>query len=182
MSSACALNNYYDRAIDAKMTRTQGRALALGAMVPEHALAIGAALCIVGCALLNVINPLALWSGITGWAAYALLYTPLKHRTGYALYAGAIAGALPPVVGYVAAAGRLDWWAALLFAVLYLWQLPHFNAIAMYRYNEYAAAGVPLLVNKPTEQTRTRARKVFYASLVVLVVFCGVLIVQRWTR
>ncbi|MDB5224737.1 MAG: protoheme farnesyltransferase [Candidatus Adlerbacteria bacterium] len=182
MSSACAVNNYYDRDIDARMSRTRTRALPAGRIVPTHALAIGAVTVTVGSVLLNLVSPLAMWIGLVGWIFYALIYTPMKHRTGLALYAGAVAGAIPPVVGYAAAAGRLDIWAGLLFAVLYLWQLPHFIAIAYFRYEEYTAAGVPLLVSRPGENRRKQARKVFYLSLVVLLLFSLALILHRWIR
>jgi protoheme IX farnesyltransferase len=143
---------------------------------------LGAATLIAGSALINLVNPLAMWLGLVGWAFYALFYTPLKHYSGTALYVGAVAGAMPPVVGYVAASGHLDVWAAFLFAALYLWQLPHFIAIAYFRFDEYAAAGVPMLMSRPSDTARTRARKVFYASLIVLLVFSLALIVQRWMR
>lgn len=182
MSSACALNNYYDRSIDARMARTKSRELPSGRIVPEHALAVGAATLIVGSTLLNLASPLAMWLGLAGWAFYALLYTPLKHQSGLALYVGAVAGAMPPVVGYVAASGRLDLWAALLFAALYLWQLPHFIAIAYYRWDEYAAAGVPMLMSRPSDTARARARKIFYASLIILLLFSLALMLHRWTR
>lgn len=183
VSSACTLNNYYDRGIDAHMMRTQGRALVLGAVRPGGALLFGAAALIAGAVLLWLVNFLALWAGLIGWASYVLLYTPIKHRSGYALYVGAISGAMPPVVGYVAASGRLDAWAAMLFVVLYVWQLPHFIAIAIYRFDEYAAASVPLLVRRPAStQARSRARAAFYASLGILLLFCAALILQRWIK
>lgn len=180
IGSACAFNNYVDRGIDAKMERTKTRALPAGAVNATGALIFACALLVAGVLLLLPINMLALWAALAGFISYVLFYTPLKHVSGYALYVGAIAGAVPPVVGYAAAAGVIDPTAWILFAFLYLWQLPHFIAIAIYRYDEYAAAGVPLLVSKHSQKIRRRARAVFYASLAVLLLFCAALILHRW--
>lgn len=182
IASGCVFNNYFDRRIDAKMERTKNRPLAAGTIPPLNALLFGFVLLLVGAALLWNTNLFALYVGLGGFAAYVLLYTPLKHVSALAMYVGAVAGATPPVVGYAAAANTLDANAAWLFAFLYVWQLPHFLAIAIFRFDEYAAAGVPMLVRSYSEKNRVRARKVFYYSLVVLLLFCGALIVQRWMR
>ena len=90
---------------------------------------------------------------------------------------GAVAGAVPPVVGYVAVTNTLDLTAFWLFAFLFLWQIPHFIAIAVYRYSDYVAAGIPIFVKKPpTERARRLARLSFYISLVVLLTWCAILI------
>jgi protoheme IX farnesyltransferase len=183
VGSACAFNNWYDRSIDARMERTKNRALPSGRVAPHFALFISFALLPPGAALLAGVNLLALGTALLGWIVYSLLYTPLKHFHSSALYVGAVAGALPPVAGYAAASGRLDAAALGLFVFMFLWQLPHFMAIAIYRFDEYAAAGVPLLLHAPPgERSRRIARTVFYISLVVLAVFCLALILQRWTR
>jgi protoheme IX farnesyltransferase len=183
VASACVFNNYYDRNLDAKMERTKHRALAAGNIRGITALLFAGALGLVGFFLLHNTNNLAVLSALLGFVVYVFLYTPLKPRSGLALFVGAVAGATPPVVGYTAAANSVDLIAVLLFAFLFLWQIPHFLAIARYRYDEYAAGGVPLLVSKPAnEQERKRARTVFYLSLVVLLLFCLILILQRWIR
>lgn len=183
MASACAVNNYYDREIDVHMERTRERALPAGTLQPRRALMFAAVLLVLGILLLTQTNFLAVMTAAAGFVAYALLYTPLKHKTGYAFYVGAVSGALPPLVGYAAASGRLDMTAGMLFVFLFVWQLPHFWAIAVYRFDEYAAAGVPLLARRPkNEAARQQARKVFYASLIVLLAFCALLILQRWMR
>ena len=183
VAAACVFNNYADRHLDAKMERTKNRALAAGTLPPARALVFGTVLLVAGVALLSQTNLVALGAALVGFVTYVFVYTPLKPRTGLALYPGAVAGATPPVVGYAAAAGTLDYYALALFAVLFLWQIPHFLAIARYRYHEYTAGGVPLLVKEPqTQAERARARKVFYISLVFLVLFCGALIAQRWIR
>lgn len=180
VASACVFNNYFDRHIDAKMTRTQTRALAAGLLPPFRALVFGFALLLLAVIFLFFTNPLALAAALAGFVVYVCLYTPLKHHSGMALYVGAVAGAMPPLVGYAAAVNMLDTTACILFIALFLWQLPHFISIAIYRYEEYAAAGVPLHIRGPfTEKTKRVARGVFYASLVALLFFCLYLILQR---
>ncbi len=182
IASACVFNNYFDRDIDTRMERTKTRLLAARAVSVTGALVFGVILLGLGAILLRHTGALALGAALAGFVSYVFLYTPLKHKSGYAVYVGAFSGATPPVVGYAAAAQVLDMNAAWLFIFLFLWQLPHFLAIAIYRYDEYTAAGVPLLVGNHTEKNRRRARKVFLYSLVVLLAFCALLILQRWMR
>jgi heme o synthase len=173
IASACVCNNYLDRDIDAKMARTKKRPLVSGAISPHAALAYAAALAIVGFTLLYIcVNALTALVALAGFIIYVCVYTPLKPQSSVALYVGAVAGAAPVVAGYTAAAGKLDLTAFFLFAFLFIWQLPHFWAIAVYRYDEYAAAGVPLSVRKPSNKKKRLARSVFFASLMVLVAFC----------
>lgn len=177
IASACVFNNYYDRHIDAKMERTQSRAFVVGAVGHRSALLFASALIIAGTVLLGVwTNTVAPIAALAGFFSYVLLYTPLKHKSPYALFVGAFAGATPPVVGYAAASGRIDEAAAALFAFLFLWQLPHFLAISVYRGHEYASAGVPLFMRGHyTPAQKQFARGVFKASLVVLLVWCAAL-------
>lgn len=178
IGGSCVLNNIADRRLDAKMTRTAGRALAAGLISPRRAALYAGVLLGFGVTLLWATNIFALAAALAGAVVYVCMYTPLKPRSSLALYVGAVAGATPPVVGYAAAAGRLDWYAAALFAVLYLWQVPHFLAIARYRFSEYAAAGIPLAVREPrTDKEKKNARMAFFGSLVVLLAFCGMLAV-----
>jgi protoheme IX farnesyltransferase len=180
IGGACVFNNYYDRGIDARMERTKKRGFAAGQVNPTSALIYGVVLLVVGVVLLQTINLYALGAALLGFVTYVFLYTPLKARTGLAVFVGAIAGAVPPVVGYTAATNMLDYFAVAFFAFLFLWQIPHFFAIARYRYDDYFAAGVPLLVKKPeTEQARVQARKIFYASLIVLLLFCFLLLILQ---
>lgn len=184
IASACAINNYFDQEIDARMERTKMRALPAGLLSNTQVVLFGATLGLVGAGILFWLTTfVALGVAVFGWVSYVALYTPLKPRHPSALFVGAIAGAVPPVVGYSAVTGTLDWYAGALFAALYIWQIPHFLAIAMYRYTDYASAGVPLLVKRePSERSRRHARRVFYASLVVLLLGCFALIFQRWIR
>ncbi len=184
IASGCVFNNYMDRALDAKMERTQKRALVRGIISNRAALIYASMLGVVGALTLFLYtNTLTLMVALVGWVVYVLVYTPLKPRNPIALFVGGVAGSIPLVVGYVAATNTLDWYAFILFAVLYVWQIVHFMAIAVYRYDEYTAAGVPLYIRKrPSDAAKQRARKVFYASLFVLLFFCLFLILQRWIR
>lgn len=184
IASGCVFNNYLDRFLDARMERTKHRALPAGRVDPIHALMYGAVLLAGGTTLLFIYaHLLALVAALAGFAVYVFLYTPLKPKSGYALFVGALAGAAPPLVGYAAAAHTLDLWALAFFAFMFFWQIPHFLAIARYRFEEYTFAGVPLLVDKPLdEEGRRKARWVFYLSLLLLLLFCLTLILQRWVR
>lgn len=172
IASACVFNNYLDRAIDAKMQRTKDRALASGSVSPTHALLYATLLGISGFLLLyHFVNPLSSYLALTGFIVYVCLYTPLKPKTPWALFVGAVAGAIPPVVGYTAISNTLNPIAFWLFLFLFVWQIPHFLAIAVYRYDEYKSAGVPLFIKTPpTDSQKKLARKVFFYSLVVLLV------------
>lgn len=177
IASGCAFNNYYDREMDAKMERTRSRALAARVLPAYHALVVGALLFVAGAMLLALTTPAALGVALVGWVSYVLLYTPIKHRSPFALFVGAVAGATPPVVGYVAVTGALDATALALFIFLFVWQLPHFVAISIYRGEEYAAAGVPMYFKGPHSARQKKvARKVFLGSLVVLLAWCVLLV------
>jgi protoheme IX farnesyltransferase len=180
IGSACAFNNYFDRHIDAKMERTKHRVLVRGALTPHEAATFASLLLFVGVALLWLTTAVALATALVGFAVYVGLYTPLKHKTPWALYVGAVAGATPPVVGYAAVHPVLNDAAALLFVFLFVWQVPHFLSIAVYRGDEYAAAKVPLFMRGPyTAKQKRTARAVFYSSLVVLLAWCVILMVHR---
>ncbi len=177
IASACTFNNYMDQEMDAKMERTRCRALPSGMLPGRHALIMGAVLLGAGLALLSLTTPAALVVAFGGWLAYVVLYTPLKPRTPHALFAGALAGAVPPVVGYAAVVGTLDTTALALFLFLFFWQLPHFVAISIYRGEEYAQAGVPMyFTGTHSAQQKKAARRVFLASLVVLLAWCVLLV------
>ena len=145
IAGGCVFNNYIDRHIDAKMERTRNRALVTGRISSAHALIFGTVLLLLGCKILFVFTNLvtlsvALWGVFT----YLALYTPAKPKTVYAVHIGSLAGAVPPVVGYTAVTGSLDLTALTLYLLLIAWQMPHFFSIALYRMEEYAAAGIPV--------------------------------------
>lgn len=180
VASACVCNNYYDRDIDKKMARTARRALASGHLQTRPALWFGAVLGVAGALLLFFFTTMpAFLVAAAGWLTYVALYTPLKHLSPHALWVGALAGATPPVVGYAAVANTLDATSLWLFLFLFLWQIPHFLGIAAYRFEEYAAAGIPLLITKPSAQGKKAGRIVFYASLAVLLAWCAALMLHK---
>ena len=180
IASACTFNNYFDIGIDKKMARTANRPLVSGSISGKNALAYGTFLGVAGASLLFFLTTLpAFAAALLGWVIYVAVYTPLKHITPQALWVGAIAGATPPVVGYAAVTGSIDSVACWFFAFLFVWQVPHFLGIAAYRYDEYAAADIPLLISKPTVHGKKIGRIVFYISLVVLLVWCGALMLHR---
>lgn len=145
-AGSSALNQYFERFTDAKMCRTADRPLPSGRMRPAEALWFGIGTGCVGTAYLAaMVNPLtATMAGIT-LGLYVLAYTPLKRLTSLGTAVGAIPGALPPVLGWTAAGGSLDAGAFSLFAILFLWQFPHFLAICWLYRDEYAKAGLRML-------------------------------------
>jgi protoheme IX farnesyltransferase len=141
-----ALNHYLERDSDRLMRRTASRPLPSGVLKPRQALVYGVALAVAGALYLYfAAGALAASLGVITCLGYLLGYTPLKKRTVWATFVGAFPGAIPPMIGWVAATGRLDAGAWLLFAILFFWQFPHFHAIAwMYR-EDYARAGILML-------------------------------------
>jgi heme o synthase len=145
-SGASALNQFIERRFDARMRRTARRPLAAGKLEPASALRFGLLLSFTGAIYLAVaVNVLASLLAVVTLAGYLLLYTPLKRKTPWCTLAGAFVGATPPLIGWAAASGRLSSEAWVLYAILFLWQFPHFMAIAwMYR-EDYARAGYLVL-------------------------------------
>ncbi len=174
MASACVFNNYADREMDAKMERTKNRALVSGKISPKAALIFGQALWLLGFGILYFFSThTAFLVALVGFAVYVYLYTPMKPKSRWALLVGAVAGATPPVVGYTAVTDSVDIWALGLFVALFIWQLPHFIAIATYRFEDYSKAGVPLFARAPkNDKERKLARGIFFASLVILLLGC----------
>ena len=150
-AGASALNQYIERDIDALMDRTRERPLPTGAISPQSALYFGVVLALAGCFLLLFgINLLTAFLTLQSTFLYVLVYTPMKRLTWLNTSVGAIPGAMPPLIGWAAATGTLHAGAWVLFAVLYIWQHPHFFAIAwMYR-DDYKRGGLKMLpVVKP---------------------------------
>src|SRR5258708_34979828 len=139
---AAMLNNYLERDLDAKMVRTRWRALPAGLVEPQRALISGVGLVLFGVLLLAwKVNLLSGFLVLMAGFLYVLVYTPLKRITWLNTSFGAIPGAIPPMAGWVAATGRLDLGAWVLFAILFAWQHPHFLAIAWVFPEDYRAAG-----------------------------------------
>ena len=143
VASANALNMYLERDIDGLMQRTAGRPLPTQRMQPSSALAFGIALGLLSLVVLYFfVNPLTTVLAAVAILLYVLVYTPMKRTSPLALVVGAIPGAAPPLMGWTAATGTLDAPGLVLFTILFLWQLPHFLAIALFRKSEYQRAGV----------------------------------------
>ena len=141
-----ALNQWWERESDALMHRTEARPLPAGRIGAAPSLVFGLGLTVAGLLyLLTAVNPLSFWVGMATVASYVLAYTPLKRRTPIATFVGAIPGAAPLLLGWTAARNDLGIEAWVLFSILFLWQFPHFYAIAwMYR-DDYARAGIRML-------------------------------------
>jgi heme o synthase len=153
-----ALNQYLERDVDARMQRTRTRPLPGGRLLPVEALGFGALAAGAGLVYLGIaVGPLAALVTASTAVLYLCAYTPLKLRTPLCMLVGAVPGALPPVTGWVAARGDLAPGAWILFAILFLWQLPHTLAIARLYREDYARAGVRVLpVVDPTGASTER--------------------------
>jgi heme o synthase len=134
-SGTGALNQYIERRFDAQMRRTARRPAAAGRVTPSAVLVFGTLLALTGSIYLAIaVNPLASLLATLTLLAYLFVYTPLKRKTPICVFVGAFPGAMPPLIGWAAASGRLNIEAAILYVMLFLWQFPHFMAIAwMYR-------------------------------------------------
>ena len=154
-SGTGTLNQYLERNFDAQMRRTSRRPLADGRLKPAAVLWFGLALSAVGSVYLAVaVNVLASLLAMATLLSYLFVYTPLKRKTPLCILVGAFPGAMPPLIGWAAASGKLNFQAWTLYAMLFLWQFPHFMAIAwMYR-EDYARAGY--LVLPPDDRVRVR--------------------------
>jgi protoheme IX farnesyltransferase len=169
-AGTATLNHYIERDSDRFMRRTAGRPLPMGVVQPREALIFGVALAIAGAVDLYLVGgALACGLGVATCLSYLLAYTPLKKRTVWATFVGAFPGAIPPMIGWVAATGSLGPGAWLLFAILFVWQFPHFHAIAwMYR-EDYARAGILMLPVVDREGKRTFRQIVGFAAALVVV-------------
>jgi heme o synthase len=162
------LNQYLERDLDAQMLRTRQRPLPDGRVTPVDALVFGSALTIAGVVVLMTgVN--ALSAGVTAATSvsYLFAYTPLKPRTSLCTLIGAVPGALPPLTGWAAASGSLDAGAWAIFAIMFVWQIPHSLAIAQMYRDDYARAGFRLLPVVDTEGTST-ARQILTYSLALV--------------
>jgi protoheme IX farnesyltransferase len=159
-AGASALNQLLERDCDAKMRRTQDRPLPSGRVTPEAALVIGGVCAGAGLLVLALaVNAPTAWLGALTLASYLFVYTPLKRLTAWNTAIGAIPGALPPLMGWTAARGEATGGGWALFAILFLWQLPHFLAIAWIYREDYARAGFVMLpaVDPTGERTGRQA-------------------------
>jgi len=169
-AGASALNMVLERHTDTLMWRTRNRPLPGGRLRPSEAATFGSLLTLTG--LLELIwlsDPVAAAVAALTWVTYVFAYTPLKTRTSLSTIVGAFPGALPPVIGWAAARGSVDHGAFVLFAILFLWQIPHFLAIAWIYREDYARGGLPMLPVLDTEGRMT-GRQAVANSLALLLV------------
>jgi protoheme IX farnesyltransferase len=164
---ASAFNQVIERGPDSLMARTRLRPVPDGRLQPREALAFGAAMSAVGLVILGAgVNLLSAAVACATLITYALIYTPLKRRSSFSTVVGAIPGALPPVIGWAAASGSLSPGSWVLFGIVFLWQLPHFLAIAWIYRADYARAGFPMLpVIEPDGRSTGRQAILYCAAL-----------------
>lgn len=169
-AGASTLNQVMERDTDALMLRTRTRPIPAGRIRPVEAAGFGTVLTLGGLATLATLaGPLATLTAFATWASYLFCYTPLKRRTHLATIVGAVPGALPPVIGWAAASGRLEPGAFILFAIVFLWQIPHFLAIAWLYRDDYERGGFPMLPVIDREG-RVTGRQAVLHSVALLVV------------
>jgi protoheme IX farnesyltransferase len=162
---AAALNQVWERRTDALMRRTARRPVPAGRLGTSEGTLFGVLLSVVGLAQLAIaVNGTAATVAGSTLISYVLVYTPLKLRTSLATLVGAIPGALPPVIGWAAATGRISLEALVLFGIVFFWQMPHFLAIAWLHREDYANAGIPLLPVVEPDGRRTGQQALLYAA------------------
>lgn len=174
VGSANAFNMWMERDSDAFMTRTRRRPLPTGRLSPEMVVGFGTLLAVVGLTLLA--TSVSSLSALLGWLAlcsYVLAYTPLKRVTTWSLHVGAVPGAIPPLMGWAAVTGSLSREAFALFAIMFVWQLPHFLAIATFRAPEYERAGLKVLPN-------TRGAAATERSIILNSVLLAIVTIAPW--
>ena len=171
VGGANALNMYLERDIDRKMTRTANRPLPSGRLSSKVALWFGVILSSISVPILAIgVNSLTALLAVLANVSYVLAYTPMKQRSHYALLVGAVPGAIPPLLGWTAVTGRIDAAGLVLFAILFLWQVPHFHAITLFRKGDYARAGLIVMPNVTGEEA-VRHSIVRYTLALVLTTF-----------
>src|SRR2546421_3631945 len=168
-AGAAALNQWWERRADALMHRTRTRPIPAGRMAPVQALVLGATLSVFGVVYLAIIcNTLsAVLTAIT-IVIYIFAYTPLKRTSTANTAVGAIPGAIPPMIGWAAARGDIGVGAWSLFVIVFLWQIPHFFAIAWMCREDYARAGFRMISNDDTSGQRSASQSVFFCILLLV--------------
>jgi len=174
-SGTATLNQWMEREWDGQMRRTASRPLPSGRLGAREALLFGIALSIAGGVYLAVaVNGLAAILAISTLLSYLLIYTPLKRKTPLCTFLGAFPGAMPTLIGWAGASARIDAHAWFLFAILFLWQFPHFLAIALMYREDYARAGYKMLPDFDADGRFTRGEILgFSAVLVLATLFMG---------
>jgi protoheme IX farnesyltransferase len=167
-SGIAALNQFMERRSDALMPRTAKRPLPKGILSAKGALIFGVILSAAGLAWLTMsVNILTAVLGAIVFVSYLFLYTPLKRHSVWCTFIGAIPGAMPPLVGWAAVRGELSLEAFVLFGILFLWQFPHFHAIATMYQDDYARAGIKMLPVLDQDYKATAREIVMYAAVLL---------------
>ncbi|MDX1402699.1 MAG: heme o synthase [Kiloniellales bacterium] len=173
-----ALNMFLERDTDGLMERTRARPLPAGRLEPTISLWFGLALSLGGVAVMAaLVNLLSGLLTLVAVMSYISLYTPLKQHSPWALHVGAIPGAMPPLIGWTAASGSLGAGGFALFGIIFLWQIPHFLAIALFRKEDYARAGIRVLpVIKSLRETKIQmiVSQVLLVPVSLLPVYLGI--------
>ena len=165
---ASVMNQVIERKIDARMVRTAQRPLAAGRFSLPQGLALGLACFAVGALVLTwFTNPVTVVLTLLTGFTYVAVYTPLKRYTTLATFIGAFPGAMPPLLGWTAARGVIEWPAVALFAILFVWQFPHFMAIAWLYREDYAKAGIRMLPVVQPDGWSTVCEALIYAVLMI---------------
>ncbi len=170
---ASALNQVFERRLDAVMARTERRPIPSGRVRPGAAAAIGSLLGLAGTVVLALTcGALTAVIGVVTFFSYVFVYTPMKRRTPFSVFLGAVPGALPPMIGWAAAGGSLTTDAWIVFAILFVWQIPHFAAIDWLHRDDYLAAGFRTLAASDEDGSVT-ARQIVWS--IILLAFVSVL-------
>ena len=180
VASGCVFNNVIDRDIDIKMERTKTRALVVGLISPTNALIYASLLGILGIVLLyamtNTIATLLVLIGFVVYVGFYSLY--LKRHSVYGTLVGSISGAMPPVIGYCSVSNQFDAGAAILLLIFSVWQMPHSYAIAIFRYQDYANASIPVL---PVKAGILAAKKHIFAWIIAFAGVASMLTIAGYT-
>ncbi len=168
--SSNGFNQIWERHLDAKMERTKMRPLVTGNMIKNEAIVIASTSGIVGVLLIWIgLNPLAGLLSLLSLFTYVFIYTPLKQHSAWAVFVGAFPGAIPPMLGWVASTGHFGLEPGLLFAIQFIWQFPHFWAIAWKADTDYAKAGFHLLPSKNGKDITSAFLILLYSLFLMLV-------------
>lgn len=163
-----ALNQYFERTLDAMMARTRRRPLPARRISERSALAFSVGISVLGVVWLAVAaNPLSAAIAATTLATYLFLYTPMKRRSDLCTLVGAVPGALPPMIGWAGASGSLETGAWLMFAIMFLWQMPHFLAISWIYRDDYSRAGFTMVSLEDDSGAVTSTQAFLYAALLI---------------
>ena len=167
-AGSSTLNQVIERRTDALMPRTKGRPMAAKRLGLTHGLIVGLLAIALGSAFLAVTtNPITGFLTLLTAVSYVAIYTPLKRISMAATFVGAFPGALPPLIGWTAARGQIEWTAVALFAILFVWQFPHFEAIGWLYREDYAKAGIRVTAVASPGGRATAAQALFYAVLMI---------------